>query len=141
MINGVEFFELETHRDNRGFFREIFRFSEKFPDIQIGQLSHSEVNQGIVKGWHGHVYQSQWNYVLCGHAIVALKDSRKDSKTFGKIETFEIGELSNPVGYFFPPGILHGYRCIKGPMHIVYITSGTYDLEDEVRENFDAELV
>ena len=59
--------------------------------------------------------------------------ARKESSTYGKIMTFQIGESCNPSGYFFPPGVLHGYKCIKGPMHIIYLTSGTYDLRDETR--------
>ena len=50
----------------------------------------------------------------------------------------EAGEGKNPVGYFFPPGVLHGYKCIKGPMNIIYTTSGVYDKkQDEVRMDFN----
>ena len=73
-MRGVKIFELETHRDKRGFFREIFRFTENFPISQLGQTSHSEVNEGVVKGWHGHVHQHQWNYVVSRKAKAVLKD-------------------------------------------------------------------
>ena len=62
MIDRVKIIELTTHEDDRGYFREIFRFSEQFEDVSVGQLSHSMVKEGVVKAWHGHVYQSQWNY-------------------------------------------------------------------------------
>jgi len=133
MIENVSLLNLKTFKDDRGFFREIFRFSTQFPDVNIGQLSHSLVNEGVVKGWHGHLHQSQWNYVLQGTAKVALKDDRQNSPTYEEIMHFETGEGQEAMGYFFPPGILHGYRCTKGPMHIIYVTSGTYDLGDEVR--------
>ena len=140
MIDGVKILELKTHCDSRGFFREIFRFTEDFPNIPVGQISHSEVNEGVVKGWHGHVHQHQWNYVVSGKAKAVLKDSRKESSTYGKIMTFQIGESCNPSGYFFPPGVLHGYKCIKGPMHIIYLTSGTYELRDETRSPLELEI-
>ena len=39
------------------------------------------------------------------------------------------------------PGVAHGYHCLQGPMNIIYVTSGTYDLEDEVRiPHDDAEI-
>ena len=143
VIEGVKVVNLITNSDERGFFREVFRFPEQFPNFMVGQLSHSLVQEGVVKGWHGHVYQSQWNYILEGSARVALKDDRKTSQTFGEIQTFEAGE-QHPIGYFFPTGILHAYRCSKGPMHIIYVTSGTYDMDDEIRiedkqieKNFD----
>tara|TARA_Y100001935_G_scaffold248986_2_gene246902 strand:+ start:202 stop:645 length:444 start_codon:yes stop_codon:yes gene_type:complete len=133
MIEGVKKIQLYTHKDKRGFFREIFRFKEQFPDDSIGQLSHSLVEKDVVKCWHGHVYQSQWNYVVAGKINVALYDNRKDSSDYKKIDNFTVGSNTHPIAYFFPPGVLHGYRCLEGPMHIVYVTSSTYDLDDEVR--------
>lgn len=35
--------------------------------------------------------------------------------------------------YYFRPGVLHGYKYIDEPMHIIYVTSGVYDLSDEIR--------
>ena len=133
MIEGVKIIELTTHGDNRGFFREIFRFSEQFADVLVGQLSHSMVKEGVVKAWHGHVYQSQWNYIVSGQIKVALFDNRKDSNTFEKTIEFIAGDEAKPIAYYFPPGILHGYKCIHGPMQIIYVTSEVYDLNDEVR--------
>jgi len=133
MIDGVKIIELTTHEDDRGFFREIFRFSEQFADVLVGQLSHSMVKEGVVKAWHGHVHQSQWNYVVSGQIKVGLYDTRNDSETYMKTMEFIAGDGEKPIAYFFPPGILHGYKCTKGPMQIIYLTSGTYDLEDEIR--------
>ena len=133
MIDGVKIIELTTHGDDRGFFREIFRFPEQFGDIPVGQLSHSMVNQGVVKAWHGHLYQSQWNYVVSGQIRVALYDNRKESPTYKKFMKFLAGDGVEPIAYFFSPGVLHGYKCLSETMQIIYVTSGLYDLEDEVR--------
>ena len=116
------------------FFREIFRFPNQFKNVPIGQLSHSLVQEGVVKAWHGHVYQSQWNYVVSGQIKVALLDKREKSSTYNEVMEFIVGE-EKPIAYFFPPGVFHGYKCEKGPMQIIYVTSGTYDLEDEIRED------
>lgn len=133
MIDGVIIKELITHNDERGFFREIIRFPEEFPKENIGQISHSLVNEGVIKGWHGHKIQSQWNYVLNGKIKVVLLDERKDSNTYHQTMEFFAGEGENPKYYFFPPGVLHGYKCIKGPMNIIYVTSGIYDLDEEIK--------
>ena len=135
MIDGVKIISLTTHGDERGFFREIFRFPKQFKGLSVGQLSHSMVKQGIIKAWHGHVYQSQWNYVVSGQIKVALYDDRKDSSTYKKTIEFIVGDEVESIAYFFPLGILHGYKCIQGPMHIIYVTSGVYDLEDEIRKS------
>ena len=133
MIDGVKIIKLTTHEDDRGFFREIFRFSEQFEGIPVGQLSHSMVQEGVIKAWHGHVYQSQWNYVVSGPLQVALYDNRKDSTSYKELMEFVVGDGEESSGYFFPPGVLHGYKCVKGPVQIIYMTSGVYDLGDEAR--------
>jgi len=135
VIDGVKIINLTTHGDERGFFREIFRFSEQYKGVPVGQLSHSLVKEGVVKAWHGHVYQSQWNYVVSGQLKVALYDGRNDSETYMETMNIFAGDRVDPVAYFFPPGVLHGYKCIKGPMQIIYVTSELYDLEDEIRVN------
>lgn len=133
MINGVIIKKPITHSDERGFFREIFRFTEEFKNIKAGQLSHSLVKDGVVKAWHGHKEQSQWNYVVSGKIKVALYDNRKNSSTYKEMIEFFVGDGEEVKAYYFPAGVLHGYKCLEGPMHIIYITSGVYDLSDEVR--------
>ncbi|HCX25209.1 MAG TPA: hypothetical protein DHN29_25075 [Cytophagales bacterium] len=133
MIDGIKIVKLSTHGDERGFFREIFRFSEQFNGVPVSQLSHSKVNEGVVKAWHGHVYQSQWNYVVSGQIKVGLYDNRRDSATFRETTEFVAGGRVEPIAYFFPPGVLHGYKCTQGPLQIIYVTSGVYDLKDEIR--------
>ena len=133
MIDGIKIVKLSTHGDERGFFREIFRFSEQFNGVPVSQLSHSKVNEGVVKAWHGHVYQSQWNYVVSGQIKVGLYDNRRDSATFRETTEFVAGDWVEPIAYFFPPGVLHGYKCTQGPLQIIYVTSGVYDLKDEIR--------
>ena len=133
MIDGVVIKKLITHSDERGFFREIIRFSDEFQNISIGQLSHSLVNEGVIKAWHGHKVQSQWNYVVSGKILVALFDKRENSSTYNEIMEFFACTEENHLTYFFPPGVFHGYKCLRGPMNIIYVTSGIYDLHDEVR--------
>ena len=133
MIEGVAIKILTTHEDRRGFFREIIRTTDNFFSPGFGQLSHSLVNPGVLKAWHAHKIQAQWNYVVSGLIKVVLHDSRKDSPTFHETMEFLVGDNQPAKIYFFPPGVLHGYRCLIGPMNIIYVTSGVYDLADEVR--------
>jgi dTDP-4-dehydrorhamnose 3,5-epimerase len=137
MIDGVIIKNLITHIDDRGFFREIFHFKTEFLGHSIGQISHSLVKDNVIKAWHGHKEQSQWNYVVIGEIKVALYDNREHSKTFREIMEFTIGDGEPKRAYYFPHGVLHGYRCIKAPMHIIYVTSGVYDLDDEIRIAYD----
>jgi dTDP-4-dehydrorhamnose 3,5-epimerase len=141
MIEGVEFKELTTHADDRGFFREIIRNTDEIFKAGFGQISHSLVFPGIIKAWHGHKLQTQWNYVTTGLIKVVLYDNRESSKTYKQMMEFLSGDHQTPEVYCFPPGVLHGYKCINGPMNIIYVTSGVYDLEEEVRIPHDNSLI
>jgi dTDP-4-dehydrorhamnose 3,5-epimerase len=133
MIDGVAFKDLATHSDERGYFREIIRVTDDFFAAGFGQLSHSLVHTGVLKAWHAHREQMQWNYVVSGLIKVALHDMREGSFTYRKTMEFCAGDDQQVRVYSFPPGVAHGYRCLSGPMHIIYVTSGTYDLDDEIR--------
>jgi len=133
VIKGVEFKELVKHCDERGFFSEIIRNTDNFFSEGFGQLSYSKVNQGVIKAWHAHTKQTQWTYFLSGGAKVCLHDTRKNSETYGQTMEFLCGDIYPAKVYKFPPGVAHGYKCLDGPMLVLYITSGQYDETDEVR--------
>lgn len=132
-IEGVTIRDLTTHGDDRGFFREVIRVTDPAFVSGFGQLSHSLVQQGVLKAWHGHVHQTQWTYVASGLLRVVLHDLRADSPTRGVTDEWLMGDGQPGRVYCMPPGVVHGYRCVAGPAHVVYVTSGTYDLQDEVR--------
>jgi dTDP-4-dehydrorhamnose 3,5-epimerase len=133
MIAGVEIKELVKHSDERGYFQEIIRSSDKFFKEGFGQLSYSLVHHGVIKAWHAHRVQTQWTYILEGSAKIGLHDLRKDSKTFGITMELLAGDNYPAIVYKFPPGVAHGYKCINGPMLTLYVTSGVYDINDEQR--------
>jgi dTDP-4-dehydrorhamnose 3,5-epimerase len=133
MINGVKIHKLTTHSDNRGFFREVLKINEDCNINDIGQISHSYVKKGVIKAWHVHKEQSQWNYVVCGLIQVVLFDLRRESTTYKqKMELFA-GEANSIVAYYFPPLVAHGYKCLKDPLHIIYLTSGVYNPKEEYK--------
>ena len=137
MIEGVQFKNLISHVDERGYFRELLRKDATILLEGLGQTSHSLVHSGVIKAWHGHVYQTQWNYVVNGLIYVALYDNREKSSTYKETMTFLVGDHQKSKIYKFPPGVLHGYKCISGPMNIIYFTSAQYDLDDEIRVEYN----
>ena len=141
MIKDVTITSITSHSDERGFFREVLRSTNLTGDETIGQISHSLVFSGVTKAWHAHKVQTQWNYVASGLIYVALHDLREDSETKGETMTFLTGDNQSPIIYKFPPGVAHGYKCINGPMNIIYVTSGIYDLNDEIRIPHDSESI
>lgn len=141
MIEGVEIKELTMHKDERGFFCEIIRSSDSFFQNRFSQLSHSMAHKGVFKAWHMHKKQTDWMYVLVGDIKLALYDTRKDSKTYGKLAEIFMGEEHGRKVVRIPPGIAHGYKIINGPMHIVYVADREYDSSDELRIPHDDPII
>jgi len=135
MINEVSIIDLTSHLDYRGFFREVSRTCNL--EMGIGQISHSMVYPGVIKAWHGHNEQTQLNYVVNGVIRTVLYDNRKESSTYKEIMEFLVGDNQKPIAYVFPPNVLHGYKCLSGPMNIIYVTSGIYDIKDGIRLKYN----
>ncbi len=133
MIDGVELKELVTHRDERGFFREIARATEAIVAEGWKQVSHSLMFPGVAKAWHVHPTQIDWWYVPVGDLKVALYDLREGSPTRGELQELFLGEHYPAQLLKIPAGVAHGCKAINGPAHLIYLTSGTYDPAEEGR--------
>ena len=133
MIEGVELKELTTHRDERGFFREIARDTEEIVTEGWAQLSHSLMHPGVAKAWHVHPNQIDWWYVPVGDLKVALYDTRDGSSTKGQLDELFLGEHYDAQLLKIPAGVAHGCRVIGGLTHLIYMTSKTYDPDEEGR--------
>ncbi len=136
-IDGVVIKKLTTYPDQRGFFREVVRVSDDFFGEGFGQWSHTKSYQGVVKAWHVHKKQVDWWYVASGRVKVALYDTRVDSPTHGHLMEILLGEEMEPSVLRVPPGVAHGYRVLSAEAHLFYITSRTYDPDDEGRLPYD----
>ena len=133
MIDGVAFKELDTHRDERGFFREIIRVTDDFFEEGFGQWSQSLMYPGIIKAWHIHKKQTDWWYVSTGVLKVVLYDRRRESSTYRQTMEIMLGDDHEARVLKIPPGVAHGCKCLSGPANLFYITSHPYDPEDEGR--------
>lgn len=133
--------KLKSNKDKRGFFIEIFKLSQLNFKSKMNQISHSFIKKNIIKGWHFHKKQTQWNYLLKGKIKVFLIDNRKHSKTFKQIKSFQIDADKDKVVYFFPANIGHAYITYSKDNHMIYGTSGYYDKNEEYKKSFKIELI
>lgn len=138
-IVGVLIKSLKTFGDDRGFFREIIRVTDPFfQNVGFAQWSHSRMVRDTVKAWHYHHIQYDWWYLGIGEVETVLVDNREESPTFGKKLVFRMGDSSlspatHEVCVCIPPGVLHGCRVLSPEAHLFYITSVTYDPNEEGR--------
>jgi dTDP-4-dehydrorhamnose 3,5-epimerase len=137
VIDGVVVKQLVTHPDERGFFREIARSTEDIVREGWKQVSHSLMHPGVAKAWHVHKTQIDWWYVPVGDLKVALYDTRDGSATKGELQELLVGEHYEAQLVKIPPGVAHGCRVIGGTAHLIYLTSGTYDPDEEGRLDHD----
>lgn len=147
-IYGVDVKLLKTHGDERGFFREIFRATESvFENGHFGQWSHSFMEKNVVKAWHYHHVQYDWWYCALGVIETVLFDNREESPTYKQKLVIPMGDSRagiagvKEVCVKIPPGVLHGLKVLTDSAHLFYITSHTYDQNEEGRFPFNSPLV
>jgi dTDP-4-dehydrorhamnose 3,5-epimerase len=112
-IEGPLLIELDTFKDNRGFFVERFN-KNKFESMgicsQFVQDNFSRSSKGVLRGLHLQKDPWQGKIVTCtrGNVVDVAVDVRKNSKTLGKFVTVDLsGDI--PELFWVPPGFAHGF--------------------------------
>ena len=139
LIEGVLLKKLSTHRDERGYFREIIRVTDDFFEEGFGQWSVSQMYEGVIKAWHIHPTQVDWWYVHSGVLKVVLFDTRENAQTKNNLLELLMGDNQNAQVVRIPPGVAHGCKCINGPANLFYITSKTYNPDEEGRIPYNSQ--
>lgn len=140
--------KLIVHKDSRGTLMETLRtdWNDVFrqPHLAFGQSYYSLTLPGIARDedrWHVHpTKQADRFIVLSGNAIVALYDSRSNSKTHRVFNLFLMGENNGDDDQyllFIPPMVLHGF-CAVGdkPCGLLNFPTHLYDPAEEGRVPF-----
>lgn len=142
MISGVTVKKLVRHKDERGFFEEMIRKTDDFFKEGFGQVSHSYMEDGVVKAWHVHKTQIDWWFVVRGRIKAVLYDARKESKTYKELNEFILSDdEKDALVLKIPNGVAHGLKVLVGPADLVYVTSGTYTTEEEGRIPYDDQSI
>jgi len=129
MIDGVKVKKLRVLADERGRLMEILRADDEI-FRKFGQVYITTCYPGVTKAWHYHGVQD--DNMACVHGMVklVLYDARKDSKTFGEVDEFFIGD-HNPVVVHFPPYVYHGFKGVsEHESIIVNVPSEVYNYDD-----------
>lgn len=134
MIEGVETKPLRVIADERGRLMEILRRDDPI-FRQFGQIYMTTAYPGVVKGWHYHKRQADNFVVIRGMMKIVLYDQRRDSKTYGEVNEFFMGDV-NQLLLYVPSMVVHGFKCI-GETEAIVLNCPTevyhYDQPDEYR--------
>jgi dTDP-4-dehydrorhamnose 3,5-epimerase len=104
------------------------------------QGNHAERRAGTLVGLHFHRHQTDYWYVVRGHARAVLHDLRTGSPTEGASAAIDLGEIAgeghNHLGLLIPPGVAHGFAALTD-VSITYLVDRTYDPADELGMRWD----
>lgn len=139
-IVGVQIARPEVHADDRGRFVQSYR-ADWFPEAgPMVQANHTERRAGTLVGLHFHRHQTDYWYVVRGHARAVLFDLRAGSPSEGATAVFELGEVDggehNHLGLLIPPGIAHGFAALADTA-LTYLVDAVYDPADELGVAWD----
>lgn len=130
-IDGVFIVTPDVHKDERGFFSEIYKESEfKKAGLPTNfvQDNHSRSTKNVLRGLH-----FQWEppmgklmRVTLGAAALVAVDIRIDSKTFGEYAAI-VATAENKRQLFAPAGFARGFYVISDVAEIQYKCTGEYN--------------
>jgi dTDP-4-dehydrorhamnose 3,5-epimerase len=134
-LEGFLILELETFKDDRGFFLETFQeksYKEAGIKNKFVQDNQSRSSKGVLRGMHFQVKrpQAQIVTVMRGCIFDVGVDLRQNSSTFGQWYGVELSDVGQRQVYM-APGIAHGFCVLSDLADLHYKVSRFYDSDDE----------
>jgi len=132
MIDGVIIKELNQFKDERGWLAELWRRDETDYAPAMAYVSRTE--QDIIRGPHEHRAQSDY-FVFSGPGTFELYlwENREGRERYREREVLTVGE-ENPTLVIVPPGVVHGYKCVRGPAFSINLANTLYKGEGKKEE-------
>tara|TARA_B110000977_G_scaffold94589_1_gene125005 strand:- start:368 stop:892 length:525 start_codon:yes stop_codon:yes gene_type:complete len=120
----------ETHKDERGYFKELYLNKIIKKKFIFDAMSLSRKN--VVRGLHLQLNKPQGKLitVLKGHIFDVALDCRKKSKTFGKYFTINLSENDN-TSLYIPRGFAHGFCALQNNTILHYKCTNYRDPKSE----------
>ena len=123
-IKDLEIIKLDIFEDSRGQIWTIY--SEEHSDLNYVADKITISSHGVLRGLHGDPYTSKLITCLSGKFQLAVVDVRKDSETYGNVETFTISE-EDPTVVFVPAGCVNAHLCVSDRCVFYYKWSEEYN--------------
>lgn len=134
-LPGVVVIEPKVFGDKRGFFLETYRqdiLQQAGVDVTFVQDNHSRSSQGVLRGLHYQLTQTQGKLVrvTSGSVFDVAVDVRHGSPTFGQWFGTQLDEESMRMMYV-PPGYAHGFVVLSESADFLYKCTDYYHPESE----------
>jgi dTDP-4-dehydrorhamnose 3,5-epimerase len=136
-FEGAYLIKPKVFNDERGFFMESYsksKLKELGIEADFVMDNHSKsVTKGVLRGLHFQkppYTQAKLVRVTKGAVYDVIVDLRKDSKTYGKWEGFELTD-NNYYMLFVPRGFAHGFCTLVNDTEFQYKCDNEYNPESE----------
>ncbi len=134
-IADVKIIEPAVFGDERGYFMETWsseKFKEQGLDIDFVQDNHSRSPQGILRGMHYQIDNTQGKLVrvVTGKVFDVAVDIRKSSTTFGQWVGVELSDENHRM-LWVPPGFAHGFYVMSEQADFLYKCTDIYAPQHE----------
>ena len=118
-LKGLIILKTEVYKDNRGFFKEVFKKKILKKKLIFDCLSRSKKN--TIRGLHFQKFNPQGKLITVveGEVIDVAVDLRKKSKTFGQHVAIKMNNNSN-FSVYIPEGFAHGFVCLSKSCTLYY---------------------
>lgn len=140
-IPEVKIIEPAVFGDARGFFMETHnsrKFAELGLDLNFVQDNHSRSRQGILRGLHYQMQQTQGKLVrvTSGKVFDVAVDVRRSSPTFGQWVGVELSDENHRM-LWVPEGFAHGFYVMSESADFLYKCTNLYAPEHEACIRWD----
>lgn len=142
-FEGLFLVELESHRDERGFFAEAFNLKTSWMAglaSEFDQVNFSESKRaGTFRGLHYQVAPNpQTKTVFCtrGKIVDIAVDMRRESPTYLKHYKITL-DPDCGLGLYVPKGFAHGWYSLLPDSQIMYLVNGLWSKNDERGVRYD----
>ena len=130
-IPDVKIIEPAVFGDPRGFFMESWhsqKFAELGLDLHFVQDNHSRSRQGILRGLHYQMLQTQGKLVrvTSGCVFDVAVDVRRSSPSFGQWVGVELSDENHRM-LWVPPGFAHGFYVMSESADFLYKCTDFYN--------------
>ena len=133
-LAGVRIVEPRVHRDERGFFAEMYHRDhyDWVPEGGMAQVNHSHSILGTLRGLHFQEPNAQGKlvWVVAGTVFDVAVDVRVGSPTFSRWVGVELS-AENGRQLWIPCGFAHGFLVTSDEADVLYACTSLYDATTE----------